>query len=112
MEEEIDLRPYIQIIGRSWKSLSIITLLGILLGFIFSLIQTPNYEATAIIAITELRQDVVFDNRITSREDAQPLRGLPELAISDTMLLNLLEVLDIPFAQNMTVTHLRARIQP
>jgi uncharacterized protein involved in exopolysaccharide biosynthesis len=85
--------------------------LGILLGFIFSLIQTPNYEATAIIAITELRQDVVFDNRITSREDAQPLRGLPELAISDTILLNLLEVLDIPFAQDMTVTHLRAYLR-
>lgn len=90
VEEEIDIRPYVEALLRHW--IWIVAAVGgtAVLAFLISSILPPTYEATALIAITEPNQILRFDPRIQTQLDDQPLRAYPELALSDELLQQLL----------------------
>lgn len=91
MEEEIDLRPYVEAIGRNWKWIIAAGILTALIALLITFFITPTYQATALVAITEPRQVVQFDPRIRTTEDSQPVEAYPELATSDELLSVMLQ---------------------
>ncbi len=90
MEEEIDLRPYIEAVIRSWKWIIGAAILAAVIAFAITFFIPPTYEATALVAVTEPRQVVEFDPRIKVADDELPFDAYPELATSDELLVSLL----------------------
>lgn len=95
MEEEIDLRPYIKIFIQRWWLIPLFILLGIGAAFVGSNFFTPEFEATAIVAIIESNDIVQFDPRFTDSTEEQPLNAFPELATSDEVLRNVITNLNL-----------------
>ncbi|MCA9935957.1 MAG: hypothetical protein H6662_05095 [Ardenticatenaceae bacterium] len=96
MEEEIDLRPYIETLIKNWKGIIGTGLIATIVAFGISFLLPPTYEATSLVAITETRQNIQFDPRIQTEEDQQPLQAFPQLAMSDELLQQLFEQLALP----------------
>ena len=86
MEEEIDLRPYIELVVRKryWVLMSAIVFSVIAVGISFLLPKT--YAATALIAVIDPKDLVQFDQGISNVQNRQPLDAFPELAESDSVL--------------------------
>ena len=62
MEEEIDLREYINVIVRRWKGIAGITLAAVVTAAIVSfLVLAPVYEAKAGVVIVKSKSDIVFE---------------------------------------------------
>lgn len=91
MEEEIDLRPYIEAIVKRWYWIVGVALLAAIVAFIVTSLTPPTYKATALVAVVAPRDVVQFDARIRETTTTQPLRAFPQLALSDQVLQSLLE---------------------
>ena len=62
MEEEIDLREYINVIVRRWKWIAGITLVAVITAAVVSfLILPPIYEAKAGVVIVKSKSEVTFE---------------------------------------------------
>ena len=62
MEEEIDLREYVDVIVRRWKWIAGITLVAVITAAVVSfLILPPVYEAKAGVVIVKSRSEVTFE---------------------------------------------------
>ena len=111
MNQEIDLRPYLLLLwrGRFWVIGTAVVLA--LLAVIYSFIQTPVYEAVALVVVTEARQTVTLDQRIEDSANLQPLRAYPELANSDEVMQNLFDKLDPRPTGIENVAQLRMALQ-
>ncbi|MEM7116498.1 MAG: Wzz/FepE/Etk N-terminal domain-containing protein [Chloroflexota bacterium] len=96
MEEEINLKPYIEKLLENWYWIVGSGIAAAILAFLLTSLISPTYQATALVAIAESRQRVQFDPRIETVPEDLPLRAYPELAESDEVLATLLtqEVLD------------------
>lgn len=90
MEEEIDLRPYIEAIISKWYWIVGAAVVAGVVAFIVSSMLPPSYEATALVAVTQPTEIVEFDARIRSVDETQPLKAYPEIAMSDELMLALL----------------------
>ncbi|NCF68576.1 MAG: lipopolysaccharide biosynthesis protein, partial [Chloroflexi bacterium] len=53
MEEEIDLRPYVEALLRNWKWIIGAGILAALIALGFSFLMPSTYEATALVAVSE-----------------------------------------------------------
>src|SRR3972149_5275591 len=92
MEDEIDLRKYFDVLVRRWKWVVAFAVIAAGAVLIVSSIVPPTYEATALVAVTRPRYQLQFDPRIeTVPESQQPYRAFPELAVSDDLLLRVLD---------------------
>jgi len=86
MEEEIDLRAYIEILLRYWKWIVGLTVLAAVAAFVVSSLMAPTYEASAVVLVTEPRYQLQFDTRFRT-DDAKPaFEAFPTLATSDAVL--------------------------
>ena len=83
MEEEIDLRPYIEALISKWYWIVGAAVVAGIVAFIVSSMLPPSYEATALVAVTQPTEIVEFDARIRSVDETQPLKAYPEIAMSD-----------------------------
>ena len=90
MEEEIDLRPYMQALLKSWKWIVVVAVLAAVVAFVVSSLLPPTYKATALVAVIKPGQLVQFDERFAALAETQPLKAYPELATSDEILQELL----------------------
>ncbi|RLC98999.1 MAG: hypothetical protein DRI77_03815, partial [Chloroflexi bacterium] len=63
MEEEIDLRVYVEVLVRNWKWIAGLALVAAVVAFVASSFIPPTYEATALAAITKPRYVMQFDPR-------------------------------------------------
>jgi uncharacterized protein involved in exopolysaccharide biosynthesis len=90
VEEEIDLRPYVEAIIRHWYWIVGAALIGAIIGFVVSSFLPPTYEATALVAVIGARERLQFDARFQETTENQPLRAFPQLAESDQVLQRLL----------------------
>ncbi len=90
MDETIDLRPYIEALIRRWWVILGAVLGGILIAVFLHYAQS-NYQATALVAVTDPNQRLQFDNRIVNTLDLDILlQAYPELATSDSVMMMLL----------------------
>ena len=74
----------------SWKIIIGLPLIvGILAAVYFVFLQTPSYEATALVAVTEasFSVEVTTDSRVTTTDDlTSSYDAYPELALSDSLI--------------------------
>ncbi|MCP4361155.1 MAG: hypothetical protein GY796_24365 [Chloroflexi bacterium] len=108
MEEEIDLRPYIEAILKRWYWVVGAGVLAAVAAFIVVSLQTPTYEAISLVAVVGASNIVQFDQRIRETEQVEPLKAFPDLALSDQVLNNLLT--EQPFEEPIIIDELRDRL--
>ena len=101
LEEEIDLRPYIEALLQNWMWIVGAAILAALVAVGASFLLSPTYEATALVAVTDPQQIVQFDPRIQTADEDLPFKAYPELATSDELLLSLLNEVT-PIAPDVT----------
>ena len=91
MEEEIDLRVYVEVLIRRWKWIVGLALAAAVVAFVASSFIPPAYEATALAAITKPRYVMRFDPRFETVDSIQPVyNAYPELAGSDDLVQELM----------------------
>ncbi|MGD2148077.1 MAG: Wzz/FepE/Etk N-terminal domain-containing protein, partial [Anaerolineae bacterium] len=87
MDDEIDLRKYVDVIRRRWQLVVGVTLVAVIAAAVVSFLLPPVYEAASIVLITEPRHLMQFEPRFETVEEWQPAyAAFPELAISDGVL--------------------------
>jgi uncharacterized protein involved in exopolysaccharide biosynthesis len=86
VEEEIDLRTYTRVLLRHWRWIVGLAVVAAIVTFVYSSLQPPLYQASAVILVTQPRYDIQFDPRFKTEGDTVPARALPTLATSDTVL--------------------------
>jgi uncharacterized protein involved in exopolysaccharide biosynthesis len=92
MEDEIDLREYIDVIRRRWRLIVGVTLVAVIAAGGVSFLLPPTYEAASIVLITEPRYQMEFEPRFETVEGWQPAyNAFPELAASDGVLQTVVE---------------------
>jgi len=66
MDQEVSLRTLLLALGRRWKLIAAITLIGVVGGVLAVLLWPPEYQATATVAVTRPRYILEFDTRVLS----------------------------------------------
>ena len=76
MEDEIDLRKYIAVLGRHWKLIAIITGTAVIVATLVSFLSPPIYEATSSLLITKVRAEIVLvpEYRTAAQQDSSSMR--------------------------------------
>lgn len=94
MDETIDLRPYVASLLRLWWVIAAAVVAGLIIAAVLHFNQS-DYEATALIAVTDPTQQMRFDERIVNTLNLDNLlQAYPELANSDDVMTTLLEEAD------------------
>jgi uncharacterized protein involved in exopolysaccharide biosynthesis len=92
MEEEIDLRSYVEIVLRHWKWIAALALVAASAALVASLLLPATYEASSVIIVTEPRYQIQFDPRFETAEGGDPAyQAFPTLATSDGILLDVVK---------------------
>lgn len=100
MEEEIDLREYIEVLIRHWKWIAALAILAAATALVVSFLLPPTYEASALVVITKPRYVMRFDERFETVNDVQqPYKAYPALAVSDDLLLQTMAALNPPLPE-------------
>lgn len=96
MEEEIDLRPFLEVIFKRWYWIIGSGIVAGIIAFIVSSSLPAKYEAAALVAIVQSNDVVQFDSRFSEGIQTQPLTAFPELATSDELLKRVLDNTALP----------------
>ena len=111
MEDEIDLRVYINILIRYWPLIVGLTVVAGVAAFVVSLLLPAQYQATAVVVVTrplyQFQLAPGIQNLPESAAGTQVLSGKAalDLATSDTMIQDLLGQIgnDLPAAERSIV---------
>ncbi|HJW82961.1 MAG TPA: Wzz/FepE/Etk N-terminal domain-containing protein, partial [Anaerolineae bacterium] len=93
MEDEIDLRKYVDVLIRQWKWVVGLAVVSAVVALAISVLLPPTYEATALVVVTRPRYQLQFDPRIetvTEPQQQQPYKAFPELALGDELLMQVI----------------------
>ena len=82
----MELRDYLRILRRSWVLLVVLTLAGIAGGATFSLLQTPQYEATTKVFVSASSADSVADLNAGASYTQQIVRSYAEVVTTGLVL--------------------------
>jgi uncharacterized protein involved in exopolysaccharide biosynthesis len=91
MEDEIDLRAYIEVLLRYWMWIVGLALAAAVVAFAVSTLMPHTYEASAIVLVTQPRYQIQFDSRFDTQEGIPAYRAFPTLAMSDGILQSVVE---------------------
>jgi len=92
MEEEIDLRVYVEVLIRCWKWIVGLALVAVVTAFVVSFLLPPTYETSAMVIITQPRYQMQFDPRFETVGEWTPAyRAFPTLATSDETLQGVID---------------------
>ena len=86
MEDEIDLRKYIDVLRRRWKLIVSITVIAVFVAGLVSFVLPPVYEARAAVLITGVQPEIVFEPEYMSSpkvDGASQRQALVALVKSD-----------------------------
>lgn len=88
MEDEIDLRVYLEMLLRNWKWIALCVLAGAIAALVVTLLVLPPvYQASAVVMVRGARYEMEFDSRLAALENRQPAyKAFPQLAASDNIL--------------------------
>jgi protein tyrosine kinase modulator len=93
LEEDFDLRPFIEALQTSWKLILGVSFLTAFSAFLVSSFLPLDYQINAIVAYLEPDASFQFDDRIFENQISTPLKALPELAKSDEVIELVIESL-------------------
>jgi len=92
MEEEFDLRGYVEALLRGWKWILGAGVVAGAVALVVGLIQAPTYDASALVIVTEPRYQLQLDPRFETTESWLPAyEAFPALAMSDGILQSLVD---------------------
>jgi uncharacterized protein involved in exopolysaccharide biosynthesis len=91
MEEEIDLRRYIEVLLGHWIWIVGLAVVAAIAGFVLSSLQPPTYQASSVVMVTEPRFQLQFDSRFQTDEGSPAYKAFPVLAVSDDVLQSVLD---------------------
>jgi succinoglycan biosynthesis transport protein ExoP len=91
MEDEIDLRAYIEVLLRYWKWILGLALAAAVVAFGVSMLLPRTYVASAVVLVTSPRYQIQFDPRFGTEEQTPVYKALPSLAMSDGILQSVVE---------------------
>jgi|SRR5579859_2815935 len=84
MDDEIDIRRYVLAVGRHWRLIVTLTLLGGLAAAGLSLALPNTYEAIALVSVTAGRTTLRLDS--VNQDTNLPVHAYPELAMSGDVI--------------------------
>lgn len=91
MEDEIDLREYIDVLIRHWKVIVALAVVAAVVAGAVSFLLPPTYEARALVAAVRPKYVMRFDPRFETLNNEQlPVKAYPALATSDDVLSKLI----------------------
>lgn len=96
MEDEIDLRKYINVLLRRWGVIVSITMVAVFVAGLVSFLSPSVYEAKAAVIITKARSEIIFEPRYKTflEEDiASQRKGLIALVKSSSVATQVIEQL-------------------
>lgn len=85
MDDEIDLRRYVQAVLRHWRLILLLTVIGSVAAAGISLALPNMYEAVALISVATSRTTLQLQG--INQDPTLPVRAYPELALSGDVLL-------------------------
>lgn len=94
MDEEIDLRPYVEALIKHWYWIVGIAILTAVVTYFLLSFVDPTYQATALVATINSKDVMQFDPRFSETNDQNPFRALPQLAVSDVVLQDVVAQID------------------
>ena len=110
MEEEIDLRPYIEALIKNWKWLVGVPIVMAILAFAISTFAISSaYSATAIVAVVTSKDTIELGDGIVEVKGNQPLSAFPDLALSDEVLNNLL--IKLSLQDSISISKFREKLE-
>jgi capsular polysaccharide biosynthesis protein len=83
-DDEIDLRPYIQLILQKVRQIGLFAVLVAVLALIFSLLQQRQYQATAMVLLTRSRPQLSLTQQFPTVNDPADLRARTDAALELT----------------------------
>ncbi len=111
-DDVIDIRRTILLLLKNWLWIAGATLVAVAAAVIVSLLMSPTYKATAMVAATEPQYILRFDPRIESVDQLQvAYKGLPDLATSDQVMQEVLQRLDPVTVEIETPHQLRRMLE-
>jgi succinoglycan biosynthesis transport protein ExoP len=113
MEDEIDLREYLEVLIRRWKWIVALAVIAALTAAVISFfVLQPTYEAGALVLITRPRYQLRFDPRLETLSDIETAsKAYPSLAMSDDLLQKVLDNLNPPLPENeRTLQSLKGKV--
>ncbi|MBC7249944.1 MAG: hypothetical protein H5T62_06625 [Anaerolineae bacterium] len=91
MEDEIDLREYIDVLIRHWKAIVALAVVAALFAGVVSFLLPPTYQATALVAAVKPKYQMRFDPKFETINDEElPVKAYPAVATSDDVLLTVI----------------------
>jgi succinoglycan biosynthesis transport protein ExoP len=90
VEDEIDLREYIDVLIHHWKAIVALTVIAALFAGVVSFLLPPTYEAVATLVATGERYRLTFDSRFQSVDTVLPPQaysGLLKISQLETKVL-------------------------
>ena len=84
IDDEIDLRRYVQGMLRYWPLIVAVTLVAAAAATLISLREKASYEALALVSVSAPRYNLQLDGGTAN--GPLPVHAYPELAVSDDML--------------------------
>jgi len=79
VEEEFDLREYIEVLIKHWKLIALATFLAAFSAGVISFLIPPTYEATAGVVVVKSKMDITFDPKMkTLTEEDLAVAGARE----------------------------------
>jgi len=96
MEDEIDLRKYINVLLRHWKVIVSITFIAVFAAGLVSFLSPPTYEANAAVLLTKARSEIILEPKYRTflEEDiARERKALIALVKSSTVATQVIEQL-------------------
>lgn len=107
MEDEIDLREYIDVLIRHWKTIVALTLVAAVVAGVISFLLPPTYEAVATLVATGARYRLTFDPRFQSVDTVLPPQAYSGLLKTPQLQTKVLEELGPGFFEEpLTVEEL------
>jgi succinoglycan biosynthesis transport protein ExoP len=95
MEEEIDLREYIEVMVRRWKWIAGVTLVAVVTAAIVSFfLLAPVYEAKAGVVIVKSRSEIAFEPKyrtLTEEDIASRRKALEALVKSNSVAAKVID---------------------
>jgi succinoglycan biosynthesis transport protein ExoP len=97
MEDEIDLRKYIDVLLRHWKLIVSITVIAVLVTGLVSFLMPPTYEAEVAVLVIKGRSEITFEPKYVTyfQEDiASQRRALVALVKSSAVAIPVIKQLE------------------
>jgi succinoglycan biosynthesis transport protein ExoP len=91
MEEEIDLRAYIEVLLRYWMWIVGLAVAAAVVAFVVTSLMPRTYEASSVVFVTQPRYQIQFDPRFDTQEGVPAYKAFPTLATSDSILQSVVE---------------------